>query len=62
MKNILIYLFLLLSFSFFGCGQFNASPSTGPIFTDPAVKLAELSRQDFTLKLYYEAIAREPRL
>ncbi|MBU0629774.1 MAG: hypothetical protein KKC80_02510 [Candidatus Margulisbacteria bacterium] len=60
MKRFLIYLVLLLSFPFFGCGQFNASPSTGPIFTDPTVKLAELSSQNFTVKLFYEAIALEP--
>ncbi|MFH1390553.1 MAG: hypothetical protein ABIH56_07545 [Candidatus Margulisiibacteriota bacterium] len=60
MKKASLCLSLFALLVIFGCGQFNASPSTGPIFTDPAVKLVELSSQDFTLKLFYEAIAREP--
>jgi hypothetical protein len=63
MKRPYIYfsLIALLSLTFFGCGQQRQS-SGGPIFTDPAVKLAELAGQDFTTKLFYEAVALEPKL
>ena len=44
-----------------GCGQVTDTPSS-PIFTDPAAKIAELSSQDFTTKLYNEALALEPKL
>jgi len=54
-------LLALYLISVVGCGQVVA-PQTGPIFTDPAVKIAELNSQDFTLKLFYEAVALEPKL
>jgi len=52
----------LLTFALIGCGQVASPPSTGPIFTDPAAKIAELASQDFTLKLFYEAVALEPKV
>ncbi|MFA5112892.1 MAG: hypothetical protein WC529_01200 [Candidatus Margulisiibacteriota bacterium] len=63
MKKRAVDLFLLAIglFALVGCGQ-QSQPSTGPIFTDPLVKLAELSSQDFTTKLFYEAVVLEPKL
>jgi hypothetical protein len=62
MKKIFFFFALaLLAFSCYGCGQ-QSQPSTGPIFTDPAIKLTELSNQAFTLKIFYEAVALEPKL
>lgn len=43
------------------CGQ-QAQPSDGPIFTDPAVKLAQLSSPEFTIQFFAEAIAQDARL
>lgn len=60
----LAYFFLasiFFTFSLLGCGQ-QAQPSTGPIFTDPTLKIAELSSQDFTAKLFSEALLLEPKL
>jgi len=63
MKGISIVAALaLLTFTLLGCGQQGSTPSTGPIFTNPLVKLAELSSQDFTVKLFYEAVALEPKV
>jgi len=59
--SIFFSLITLLLITLYGCGQQNQS-STGPIFTDPATKLAELASQDFTVKLFYEAVALEPKL
>ncbi|MFA4844311.1 MAG: hypothetical protein WC632_05095 [Candidatus Margulisiibacteriota bacterium] len=61
MKKLSIFfsLITLLLITLYGCGQ-NSQPSTGPIFTDPATKIAELSTQDFTIKIFYEAVALEP--
>jgi len=61
LKKIIYFIALaLLAFSLFGCGQ--QSSSSGPIFTDPAVKIATLSSQNFTTRLFYEALQLEPRL
>jgi hypothetical protein len=63
-KKLAAVLFILTigTFALTGCGQQGSAPSTGPIFTDPATKIAALSSQDFTVKLFYEAIALEPKL
>ncbi|MFA6548934.1 MAG: hypothetical protein WCT39_03275, partial [Candidatus Margulisiibacteriota bacterium] len=63
MKKTVAFLCLLALYliTVIGCGQV-VTPSSGPIFTDPAVKIAELNSQAFTSKLFYEAIALEPRL
>ena len=59
---LLFVLLILLAAALSGCGQQGTTPSTGPLFTDPAVKIAALSSQDFTVKLFYEAVALEPKV
>lgn len=52
---------VLFSLCLAGCGQNNQS-STGPIFTDPAAKIIELSDRSFSTKLFNEALVLEAKL
>jgi hypothetical protein len=61
-SSVTAFALVLFAFVLFGCGRQLEIPSTGPIFTDPAAKIAELSSPDFTTKLYNEALALEPRV
>ncbi|MFA4857947.1 MAG: hypothetical protein WC901_04755 [Candidatus Margulisiibacteriota bacterium] len=54
--SVILFVFILAA-----CGQV-APNSSGPIFTDPLVKIALLSDDAFITTLFYEAIALEPRL
>lgn len=60
-RNTTLFIVSCVLVILIGCGQ--RVPSTdGPIFTNPATKIAEVSSQAFTTKLFYEAIALESRL
>jgi len=52
----------ILSFAVLSCGRITVLPTTGPIFTDPAVKLTELSNPSFVNQLINEALALDPVL
>ena len=54
-------LFLSSAIIFSGCGTVQDTTS-GPIFTDPLVKIAELSDPTFVSKIFYEAVALDSNL
>ncbi|MCX5751801.1 MAG: hypothetical protein NT099_09105 [Candidatus Saganbacteria bacterium] len=62
--NVSLFFAALLLFVFIciGCGQNTPVPANGPIFTDPAVKLAQLQNPNFAYTLFYEAIALDSSL
>lgn len=64
MKKQIYFAFTLALLSFFviSCGRITTLPATGPIFTDPAVKLTGLSNASFVNQLLNEALALDPAL
>ena len=57
--KILFYAFAVVAV-FASCSDDSSSIVQQPIFTDPTVKLTELSGQDFMQTLLNEAVALEP--
>lgn len=58
--KLLKYFTFILCLSLFACDGGSSSIVQAPIFTDPAVKLVDLSGSDFMQQLLDEAVALEP--